>query len=282
MSNPYLSALEELGAIPNFWCSEEYFEKAGITVIESEEWVFALDGDSYLLPPLPLVSPFEELPPQAKIWNGYPDQPELRWIDAKFHVSEQFDLNYVYEPGKVVSLSGGDKKVFRKNVRKFPQRLGKELRYLPWDAAGEVLGVARLLEQVRELSTTWLSSKRSADGEAYERDIIIRYVVRGDNRLVLLDEDGEVWGIDIWDENYQHINFRYSISRNEPFLNEYQRLQFYLKMNSEKPNKNVNDGGNLGDDGLAAFKERLGPSFAFPIFSYTPKKYKLNRRKSWK
>ena len=48
----YLRSLQELGIEPNFWCSEEYLEKAGCTMHEMGLCLAVEDEGQHVFPPV--------------------------------------------------------------------------------------------------------------------------------------------------------------------------------------------------------------------------------------
>ena len=86
--------------------------------------------------------------------------------------------------------------------------------------------------------------------------------MEGEHRVVLLNKAGEIVGVNIWDENWMNVNFRYSIVRPEPFLADYMRLLFYTDRRMLARAQNgiyVNDGGVLDRPSLKQYKDKLNP-----------------------
>jgi len=84
-----------------------------------------------------------------------------------------------------------------------------------------------------------------------------------------LYKDGKLVAINIWDENYKYINYRYCIvDRKEPFLDEFVRYLFYTDLVILKTGKLVNDGGTVGNQGLEHFKDKLNPIRKRKVHSY--------------
>ena len=75
-------------------------------------------------------------------------------------------------------------------------------------------------------------------------------------------------GMNVWDENFAFINYRYCIDDGAPFLNEYLRYCFYTHPTILLINKYVNDGGCLDSEGLKKFKMKLNPLAVYKVFSY--------------
>lgn len=161
------------------------------------------------------------------------------------------DFEFLYDPQCFGNMVGGDWMVFRKNSRKFPSRLGRELEY-------RRLGEGEKVEALRELLIGWLEEK-GEEAEIHDGDLMLDYALHGENRKALLDSTGRLWGVNVWDENYQYINYRYCLCAKEPFLGEYLRLAFYTDAEILNKGKLVNDGGVLDSDQLKSFKEKLNP-----------------------
>jgi len=76
----------------------------------------------------------------------------------------------------------------------------------------------------------------------------------------LYDENEQLMAINAWDENWEFINYRVCIVRqNEPFLDEFVRWLFYTDSQIQSSGKLVNDGGTLGSPGLERFKDKMNP-----------------------
>lgn len=109
---------------------------------------------------------------------------------------------------------------------------------------------------------------KEEDQVIHDDEVMIDYLFHGDNRKILVDKNGFILGINIFDSNYKYINFRFSFSRNIKFLSEYLRYVFYTDPAILNQNKLVNDGGSLDNKNLAFFKEKLNPLEKRKIFSY--------------
>ncbi len=96
---------------------------------------------------------------------------------------------------------------------------------------------------------------------------MVKYVLEGENRWGLF-ANGNLVGMNIWDENYRFINYRYCIDDGAPDLNRYLRLKFYTHDIIISKGKYINDGGSLGDEGLREFKMRLNPYRVYTVTSY--------------
>lgn len=253
IKNEYLQALEKFDIEPNFWCADEYFQKAGWQIKCSEVLMGVVDSDGVLmLPTMNLVRGGLSNPP-GKCWAGLPIQQYGKFLD----------YNFIYDPKQFLDLSGGQWQAFRKNSRKFINRNpDKKFYYLD---VSQIDG--NLSEALPEIFCGWLEGKPE-DAIIQDDDVIFDYLQNGRNRKVLLDQYGNVYGINIWDENYLYWNFRYCFCRPGQFLSEYMRLLFYTDPEIQSKNKLVNDGGCLDDKNLYAFKMKLNPLKINKIYSW--------------
>lgn len=250
----YLNLIQQKKIEPNFWCSEEYFARAGWVDYEDQNQIWMVDGeDATMLPPI-------DLGPDG-IWGAtydggiWADLPTYIPNFPAPHTRKTFlDFNFIYDPKQFVDMAGGKWATFRKNVRKFPKRCkAKALNYyqLPPDEPHHYDDW--YASQLNEIVGDWGGGRK----EIYDADVIISYLLNGLNREALVDEKGHIYGINVWDENYKYINFRYSICRTVPFLSEYMRWLFFTKRIDD--GKLVNDGGALDNPELEKFKRKLNP-----------------------
>lgn len=253
-SELYLATLEKLGIEPNFWCSKEYFEAA--------KWKVSLDnyGDLGQFGNLSVMD--EEgvcMLPSIHFFFGKPTYDLLVkgcWSDffhSNYHrsVSTFLDYEYLYNPMNFLSLKGSKWKTFRKNHKKIQKTLGASSLWYKKIPPGDNQYQAAILE----LFIKWLEG-RGEDEVIHGDEVMYHYLLNGKNREILTHRDLGLLGINIWDENYKYINFRYTICRPIPYLDEYMRWMFYTSI---KPPKFVNDGGVLDSPGLKKFKDRLNP-----------------------
>ncbi len=234
----YLYLLEKFGIAPNFWCSEEYFKRAGWELKEPEPGVFQmfLDGDP-MLPPIHQDKGLLEGDCFAD-FEGYTGFGEPVFLDYE----------YIYDPKEFLAMEGKKWAVFRKNVRKFPQRVNEVLIYRP---------VENFCASSNPLNE-WLEEKGEED--IHDADTMVDFVLNGENRKVLVGADsGIIYGINVWDSNYKFINYRYCFHAGGNFLSEFLRLTFYLDPDVSSTGKLINDGGSLDKDWLRAFKLKMNP-----------------------
>lgn len=245
----YLKRLEWGGWRPNFWCSEEYARRAGLTerYTQAGDICGVFDGEQLVLPPLTGGGEFqwpEEFP--ADLWS------DVAGFAPTGGVASFLDWEYIYEPRAFLKMEGGRWMTFRKNARKFPARAGRELSYVE-------LAPEQAPEALTALLVEWLEAK-GADAEIHDGDLLLDYVLNGDHRKALFDAAGGLWGVNVWDENYCYVNFRFCVCRGEPFLSEYMRWLFYTDAAILSKHKPVNDGGTLGSERLKFFKDKLNPT----------------------
>ena len=261
MASQYLKTIQQNQIKPNFWVSEEYFQKAKFFESEESGWLIVEgpfdEGDKLVLPPLKKDAGIHDLPDilsDAEVWSDFDGYPITKGL-PRF-----LDLEFIYDPINFLNMSGGKWQVFRKNSRKFPKRF-PSTTYL---SCSNAIGQKIILESFFE----WLKG-RDANEEIQDDETIEQYLKNGEHRKVLINNDsGKVLGINIWDLNDTYINYRYCFCSNEPFLSEYMRLLFYTDPEILSTGKLVNDGGCLGNDNLKAFKMKLNPISVREVSSY--------------
>ena len=239
----YLQLLKKQKITPNWWCSEEYFRRAELTVEVIGASVRVFDRRQQMFPAVGLGEGIRVKDPEG-FWADFVELPGKEFLDYE----------YIYDPHEFMTMLGGDWAVFRKNSRKFSRRIGEKLEYV-WFGA-------RYKAQLEKLMMGWVDKF----DEIRDAEVLIDYVLNGDSRKVLLGQESDnLYGLNVWDENFQYINFRYSICSEEPFLAEYLRLLFYQDM--DKQNKLVNDGGVLDNSSLKNFKDKMNPLFVRTVKS---------------
>ena len=245
MNNPlaasYLLRLKELGVTPNFYCSGEYFEKAGWDVLLKGDalWVEDETGAA-MLPAVSFVSPELIHEPGCVGFTSHPVSGGTFW-----------DFEFIYRPADFHTfpqLSSGYRKLLKKNMRRAEEEAGESF-FLSRDVSeGDVDGLMAFV--FGEDSETM-----------YDPETIVKYLYQGENRLTLRGiTSRKVYGVLAFDFNFAHINFRYCfVVPGVPGLSEYARALFYRHTDTHYPGRLVNDGGTLGKDSLLFFKKRLGP-----------------------
>lgn len=237
--------------VPNFVCSVGYLFAAGAKVEEEKgALVVRIPGDvvgewEILLPPVGMARDVYGkgegvvFPSAEILWDfeGYDPGPG--------YVREFWDHEFIYDPYRFNDLSGGNWKVFRKNVRRF------ERTHAP-------LHVQASRTKVYGFWLEWLESQEGTYID--DLDAINNYLITGQGYRSALEVDGKLVGVNVWDENYKYINFRYCFSLPEyKYANEFQRLTFYTSPRVTISGKQVNDGGSLGSQSLYRFKSKLNP-----------------------
>lgn len=246
----YIDSLQKLKVDPNFWISEEYFQKAGLIEKKDGGSIWIEDEGTMVFPPLvwdsSLIFP-------EKIWSDFSD-----FNPAYFqHYREEFlDYEYLYDPKDFLEMRGKKWMVFRKNSKKFPRRYGKDIFY---ESISEYIvkkGEEETQKDLIQLLSGWLKERNE---EIQDSDVMVEYVLNGERRWVLSDAEGKLLGLNCWDENYKHLNYRYCIHESFPFLSEYMRYMFYISPSVQSSGKLVNDGGVLDNPRLELFKDKLNP-----------------------
>lgn len=256
----YLEVVRSHRLIPNWWMSEEYLEKAEALWVEDGPFQgFQITEGEWFFPPLVVGGGFLADPPPKKVFAGFCTTRLLPKDTTSSHPLRFLDYQYIYDPDDFQRMSGHSWQVFRKNVRKFPRRNKGVLRY------------QRILEedtpQVEQLLLTWGKNR-----ELYDVEVMSKFILFGEHRMGLW-RDSELIGMNVWDENFQFVNFRYCLDNGEPFLNEYMRYLFYAypERYDDSPNpkpKKVNDGGSLDSDSLRSFKLKLNPCEVHQVYSW--------------
>lgn len=258
----YLKLMERKGIKPNWWCSEEYFQKAGFTEQRQGSFdhpcVQIEDQDGLIvLPPID--------PRRGQMWARAETEiwADLYGFKPDYMEKEMLDYEFIYDPNKFLNMDGGIWQTFRKNSRKYPKRnKSAGLKYVQYE---KDIHLSKLFEFLRQWidETPWQ--------EIHDYDVMARYIAGGENREILIDNAGDIHGMNVWDENYLYINYRYCICLKAPFLSEYMRYLFYIKRSGSR--KLVNDGGILDNPELKKFKEKLNPVEINVVYSW---KYKTN------
>jgi len=264
MKFSYLNLIEEKGLRPNFWCSEEYFEKACFVERKVEM------GNNFYYVEIRDCKENLVFPPLSNFDDGFYPFYEPVLMDMfgyKYNYNslknEFFDFEYIFRPKDFINMVGKKWTKFRKNCKKFPKRFDGRLFYISKKTVEKI--VPNFEENFDDFVGRWVESIKWE--EIHDADIMLKYVYGGNKRDILVDENGNILAMNIWDENYIMINFRYCICLDKPFLNEYMRYMFYfMNRNSFKL---VNDGGVLDNDGIKEFKDKMNP-------------YEVNKINSWK
>ena len=246
----YIDYLKRLKIIPNFWISEEYFNKAFLRQRENGRYLWIEDRGVIVFPRIDKkLNRLDASIPIRGIWSDFEN-----FYRKGNGFSIFLDYEYIYDPRSFSSMEGSRWKVFRKNCKKFPRRYPKKLHYVSsFDN-----------DQIYTLMEEWTEDLKGTD--LHDGETMVSYLFNGENRKALVDEDGLLLGLNIWDFNYMYINFRYSICRKGDFLNEYMRKLFYDDV--AKYGKWVNDGGVLDREELKIFKNKLNPIKYRKVYSW--------------
>ena len=264
----YMDVLKSHGIEPNWWCSEEYFEKAGwVETSDGYSCCVREDDGTVVLPPIRIATngPTWANSPTGEVWAGlatyYPTQgfalPGDGGPEAEF-----LDYNFIYDPLDFATMPGKKWATFRKNCRKYQRRSPVLLSYIP----AKDLPYVKFTHYADRLLNEWLP----AQPEIEDAETIVKYVYEGQHRMILIGKHDEIHGINIWDENYYYTNFRYCICCDRPYLSEFMRYLFYMYINrqSQALPKPVNDGGSLGRESLKKFKMKLNPTKVVKVYSW--------------
>jgi len=266
----YMKILEKNNISPNFWCSEEYIEKAELKEEEMGGFVWMYDEEDPMVAVLPPISDVPSLGVLPiileKSWSDVPEVPGYKGTKRVF-----LDYEFIYDPKRFLEMDGGRWATFRKNIRKFPSRYKNPLVYIPESEAVVWVGKEKLYEEVQDTVLSWLSRK---EREIQDSDVFLKYIKEGERKWFLLDEKRRiVLGVNIWDSNYKYNNFRYSICKPLDYLSEYLRYRFYTSppILGERYNfgKLVNDGGSLNNPSLERFKRKLQPVQVREVYTWT-------------
>jgi len=267
----YLTNMNRLGLVPNFYCSKAYLYACKATLLEVEGWWIVKDvpNDIIMLPPIPMdrKNVGEPLPdyPIDIIWSDTPGMSHevLAGIIQGNCLEPHFlDWQYVYDPKNFLKLEGGQWHTLRKNIRHARNEY-PELYLVPFQG---------YLNQIKKLVGDWIVERKDTiqDAETIAEYLIFNPPDKCEIRA-LVDIHGNVKGVLAWDYNWKYINFRYCITESLPYLNEYARYLFYVSEEILKDGRKVNDGGIVDTPGLEFFKDRMNPYSKTPIHSWRKK-----------
>lgn len=242
----YLKRAEELGIDPNFYLSEPYLNLAGAQCYTRLGWTWIEEGDWCLFPPLPMTPLGFMTPPYdlRKVWSDFEGK------HPNYYHSTFLDWEYIFDSNNFNNLSGGKWEVFRKNIRKWPKQ------HPNWEYSKNPSII-----QASELLGYWIEAK---EHDVQDAEMIVDFmfpsIPREDIFRKFLYRGQELVAINIWDENYKYINYRYCfVKEGNPHLDEFARYLFYTDLEIQDKGKLINDGGSIGNKGLEAFKDKLNP-----------------------
>ena len=240
----YLTLIEALGILPNFFISEPYLDREGIVGRKKNGWLWLEEDGLCLFPPVSREFNYALDPFVCKVWADF----ENLLPDETIWKMEFLDSEFIFDPKEFMTMAGGKWETFRKNSRKWVRNY-KDFGYVePFQT-----------ESVNYLLADWLEDRKDTMEDA---EFLVECVLDprpGISSKYLLDHKGNLAAINIWDENYKYINYRFCICRKEPFLDEFARLVFYQNRRIQNSGKLVNDGGCLGNFGLERFKDKMNP-----------------------
>jgi hypothetical protein len=253
----YMKALLSSGYSPNFYCSEEYWEKA--------EWVYRSDKDNCwmedadgerMLPTLyrPVLSRIQAckfvLDPSYPFFAGFSDMSVNGiLVDTRHKV---LDWEFLYSPSEFLNLSGSRWRPLRKNVNKVKRELGESLE-------AKVALHYTCPPDFRSFVVEWAEENKGI--EFYDPEVMTQYFYGGNNRLFIKgQETGKIYAVCVWDDNFKYINFRYCFCLGkQKGISDYARVLFYQYIAQLDSQILVNDGGSLDSDGLFRYKKKLNP-----------------------
>lgn len=242
---------------PNFFCSLPYllYNEAHVRFKAGMVWA-EVDGIC-LFPPILENGGFIGDYPVQEIWSDFAGfaLPCEEW-EKKF-----LDWEYLYNPYDFQTMRGGRWETFRKNSRKWPKNQ-RNLRY----------GSTTQDEEERwALVAEWLEKRQDS---VHDAEVVANYVMNPIDGVYqkALTRDGELVGMNVWDDNHCYINFRFCIVADEErYLDEYMRYLFYTDSLIYMQGKLVNDGGVLGREGLERFKDKMNPVYKRAVYGWLKK-----------
>jgi len=165
-------------------------------------------------------------------------------------VKHKVDVNYINDPKEIVAHRGEDFHEFRHALNVCEKSLANKIvKYERSEKTREVyLFMKPLCDSKEELWTI----RKLLDlklGDYFHQDL----------EMKVLRVDGEIWSVNIWGKLWKGV-IVYLVNKNKPgvpFLSDYSRFQFYEDIKDEC--EEVNDGSDLGVDGLRRFKRKFNP-----------------------
>ena len=259
----FLKRIEDIGWVPNFFCSRAYLEAVRPTIVEREGWLMVFDDDVCMFPPVPVMDK-GELDPEPDftswpdfIWSDFPG-----WRAPEGYRAEFLDFQYEYDPMRFRNIEGRLWATFRKNSRKWSQRNNSRLIVKDWWDFPK--------DKVAEFIGEWMEPREETLQDA---DVLLEYLsnpIYQARLYCITDERGHIMAIVGADSNWEFVNFRHCIVRDgEPFLDEAVRLVFYREVYPRIDGRlMVNDGGIVDNPNLGWFKDRLNPVRKRQIYSW--------------
>lgn len=235
---------------PNFFVSFPYIAASNARFCSNDNWMWIEADGVCLFPPVALTCPPSGPPPVDYVWSDFDgDEAPLPGYEPEF-----LDWEYIYDPKDFFEhrMTGKKWATFRKNVRKWPRRHPGSKVVVLANPEGDNA-------QVRNLVANWLERK---ENEAEDPEVLVTLALDpppGTGHMYVVDGEDRIAAAAIWDVNWEYVNFRFLIAREDPFLDEFSRWSLLMYVAQAFPRKLVNDGGTLGKEGLERFKDRLNP-----------------------
>jgi hypothetical protein len=239
---------------PNFYMSEPYLELSG-AVCFSDWGRLSIEADDVVLFP-PVRYGEVDLRNEPFIWSDFGEA-----VDIHNHNISFLDYQYIFDPKAFNNLEGGKWSVFRKNIRKWP-------RENPSHEYSSNPPTNRNKSVIEDLMMEWCIIHKD---DAEDARLVMDFVWLSRNPKIkrhFLYRNGELVGVNAFDENWKYINYRVCIVKaTDAHLSEYMRYLFYTSDYVQNSGKLVNDGGCLGRKSLEIFKDKLHPLHKQKIYS---------------
>jgi hypothetical protein len=256
----YLKKIEESseGLLPNFWMSAEYLTLSDVYIYSDPPlagYKVCSSAPEWFLPPLFKSEAYDFQKHNSKDIHIYAGFPSIISPDSlgPNRFCEFLDYQFIYDPENFITMKGKRWKVFRRNVHKFLREY-PALTYKKIEPGEYIDKISRLLQH-------W-----SEGALLFDHEVMVRFLFFGKKRWGLFSGNVLI-GINVYDENWKYINYRYCIDNKRKFVNKILRYFFYTHPEILDKNKLVNDGGCLDRPGLFQFKSRLNPVEIYSVFS---------------
>ena len=254
----YLTLMEKQKINPNFYTSLPYILLSGAECFE-ENGLIWIEADGWMIYP-PIIGNWNKLNiplPLKRIWSDFSNL-ENKYYGEEKHL-QFLDWEYIFDPLCFQCMEGKRWETYRKNVRKWPRNNPN------WEYK-EITD----MEECFHLIGYWFEEK--ADN-LQDADLMIKFLENENNVEGIFKKglycNGKLVAINVWDENYKYINYRYCfVDHCERFLDEFVRFQFYSDPDILSKRKLINDGGTLDNEGLEKFKDKLNPIRKRKVYSY--------------
>ncbi len=255
----YLNTARKIGVKPNFYLSQTYLELVGATCFDEDGMLYIWERSIILFPSIK----------NGKLYKS--DFYEI-WSDLGINITgytyQFLDYEYIFDPLDFDNMEGGQWKVFRKNVRKWP-RANPDWKYVTYSE----LNRFQRFHHIHQLIINWLKGKEDdCQDSCLLAEVAHFSSYHGIGRKYLI-QGNKVVGINAWDENWEYLNYRVCmVDKSQPYLDEFMRYCFYTDPDIRAKGKWVNDGGVLDNPKLEKFKDKLNPLIKKKIYSLVKKK----------